>query len=149
MNKTHRPRTISRRETILLPLGAGLVTAVGASSIAGTALAAVAQTPGQAAVGGGAASGVTQDMQALVADRFADLVGETFTVGNHAVVLRDVRRGPKSGSGFREQFAVVFDAPPTAAAPLTPLPVSHSAIGRHDLLVTSIGGGTALEICFS
>jgi hypothetical protein len=95
-----------------------------------------------------------QDLSKLAAEHFEPLVGETFTVGSYQLTLRDVRRGIKTSSRFRHQFAITFKVPHGRALPIRSelLPVAHPAIGRHDLLVTQIldeSDGTALEICFS
>jgi len=92
------------------------------------------------------------DVGELAAEHFEPLLGEEFTVGGHAATLRSVRRGPATPSRFREQFAVVFDAPRELPIASEPTPVAHPAIGQHDLFVTQMVGGhdrSALEICFS
>ncbi len=151
MKESDRPGHISRRDTIrLLPMSATLVAgAVTANSIPGAAWAAVSAPCSEAAQSGQSLADTAQDLAKLAAEHFEPLVGETFTIGDNAVTLRNVRRGPKTGSRFREQFAVVFDAPQQLSIPSAPLPVSHPAIGRHDLLVSQIIDGRALEICFS
>jgi hypothetical protein len=96
---------------------------------------------------------VTQDLAKLAAGHFEQLVGESFTVGQYQVTLRQVRRRQhKSSARFREQFALVFKGPQALPIGSEVLPVTHPAIGRHGLLVTQTVGeinGTALEICFS
>ena len=94
---------------------------------------------------------MTQDLATLAAEHFEPLVGETFTIGEYQVTLRDVRR-QKIRSRFREQFSITFKVPRDLPIRSERLPVAHPAIGRHDLLVTQIldaADGTALEICFS
>ena len=52
----------------------------------------------------------------------------------------------------RQQFAITFELPRDVPIRSEVLPVSHPAIGRHDLLVTQVidtVDKTALEICFS
>ena len=138
-----RETSSSRRDAI------GLL-AMAATFVPGAMLASSAR----AATWAGAAvsaPGVPHDLAQLAADHFEPLVGETFTVGNSAVTLKTVRRGRKSGARFRDQFSVVFQAPHDLSIDSAPLPVSHPAVGRHDLLVTRIGNGapsTALEVCF-
>jgi hypothetical protein len=151
MKESNRPGNISRRDTIrLLPMSATLVAgAVTAGAIPSAAWAAVSAPCGDAAHSGQRSADTTQDLAKLAAEHFEPLVGETFTIGDNEVTLRDVRHGPKTGSHFRQQFAVVFDAPPQLSIQPEPLPVSHPAIGRHDLLVSQIIDGRALEICFS
>ena len=87
----------------------------------------------------------------LAAEHFEPLIGEQFTIGGHEVTLGEVRRGPKSGARFRQQFALTFKAAPHLPVDADIMPLSHPAIGRHEVHVTTIGGagGTALEICFS
>jgi hypothetical protein len=95
---------------------------------------------------------MTQDLAKLAAEHFEPLVGETFTVGEFQLILRDVRRKQKMTSRFREQFAITFKAPRDLPIRSELVSVAHPAIGRHDLLVTQIFDdvdGTALEICFS
>jgi len=153
MKESDRPGHISRRDTIrLLPMSATLVAGAGAvtaSSIPCAAWAAVSASCETTAHSGRDSADTAQDLAKLAAEHFEPLVGETFTIGDNAVTLRNVRRGPKTGSAFREQFAVVFDAPQQLSIPSGPLLVSHPAIGRHDLLVSQIIDGRALEICFS
>lgn len=153
MKESDRPGHISRRDTIrLLPMSATLVAGAGAvtaSSIPGAAWAAVSASCETTAHSGRDSADTAQDLAKLAAEHFEPLVGETFTIGGNEVTLRGVRRGPKTGSRFREQFAVVFDAPQQPSIPSEPLLVSHPAIGRHDLLVSQIIDGRALEICFS
>ncbi len=90
-----------------LVAGAGAVTA---SSIPGAAWAAVSASCETTAHGGRDSADTAQDLAKLAAEHFEPLVGETFTIGGNEVTLRGVRRGPKTGSRFRKQFAVVFDA---------------------------------------
>jgi len=150
MKESDRPGHISRRDTIrLLPMSATLVAgAVTASSIPNAAWAAVSASYETTAHSGQDSPDTAQDLAKLAAEHFEPLVGETFTIGGNEVTL-SVRRGPKTGSRFREQFAVVFDAPQQQSLPSEPLLVSHPAIGRHNLLVSQIIDGRALEICFS
>jgi len=113
MKESNRPGNISRRDTIrLLPMSATLVAgAVTAGAIPSAAWAAVSAPCGDAAHSGQRSADTTQDLAKLAAEHFEPLVGETFTIGDNEVTLRDVRHGPKTGSHFRQQFAVVFDAP--------------------------------------
>ena len=92
---------------------------------------------------------MTQDLAQLAAEHFEPLVGETFTVGQYQVTLRDVRRRHKIGSRFREQFALVFKAP--QGLPIGRTVHGTRAMGRYDLLVRQIIDdidGTALNLLF-
>jgi hypothetical protein len=175
MQKSNRRTTISRRDTMRRLLGA-------AASLAGAAVtnpfgggaAAAAALPYAAATFPEKSlvnetqdlltqdlvtqdlvtqDLVTQDLAKLAAGHFEQLVGESFTVGQYQVTLRQVRRRQhKSGARFREQFALVFKGPQALPIGSEVLPVTHPAIGQHGLLVTQTVGeinGTALEICFS
>jgi hypothetical protein len=153
MNESNRRATISRRDAIrLLAATATLVTgAVVTNSFPGAARTRAPVPRGDAHPEKGLAD-MTQDLAQLAAEHFEPLVGETFTVGQYQVTLRDVRRRHKIGSRFREQFALVFKAPQGLPIRSELLSVAHPAIGRYDLLVTQIIDdidGTALEICFS
>lgn len=150
MTKANGCETVSRREAIRLVaatpaagamLASSLPAALAGRSITGADAAGVAQAGAHAPTG----------LAKLSAEHFEPLVGERFTVGDDTLTLSDVRRGLKSRAGFRQQFALTFNALRDVPAPTDVLPVSHPAIGRHDLLVTQINGpvGTALEICFS
>jgi hypothetical protein len=97
------------------------------------------------------AAGARHDLAKLAADHFEPLIGQTFTVGGNPVTLRNVHRGRTTRAQFRQQFAIVFDAPQNLSIRSETLPVSHPAVGGHDLLVTQVMDGldrTALEICF-
>ena len=94
---------------------------------------------------------MTQELGKLTVEHFEALVGETFVIGEHRTKLRSVRRGPPTLARFREQFALTFDTPAGANISSVVLPVSHPAIGNHNLLVTQVIDATdptALEICF-
>jgi hypothetical protein len=96
--------------------------------------------------------GMTQDLANLAPEHFEPLIGHTFTIGDHQVTLRDVRRRGRTTSRFREQFSLLFSLPHEIPIGSEVLPVSHPAIGRRDLLVTQVidgAEGTAIEICFS
>jgi Domain of unknown function (DUF6916) len=153
MAGSNRRVTISRRDAIrLFAVTAGVVSgAVAAKAFRGPASAGAAVPPDAVHSEKGLVT-MTQDLAKLAAEQFEPLVGETFTVGQYRLTLRDVRRSHKIGSRFREQFAIVFRAPSGLSIRSELLPVAHPAIGRHDLLVTQIMDdmdGTALEICFS
>jgi len=95
---------------------------------------------------------MTQDLANLAPEHFEPLVGQPFNVGAYQVVLRNVRRAGRTGSRFREQFALVFSLPHEVPIRSELLPVAHPAIGQYDLLVTQVidgSDGSALEICFS
>jgi hypothetical protein len=155
MNGSDRATMISRRDATRLLLAATgtLVTGlVLAGSLRGAAAAQRAMARGAAAAHPekGLAN-MTPDLAKLTAEHFEPLVGETFTIGEYQVTLRDVRR-QKIRSRFREQFSITFKAPRDLPIRSERLSVTHPAIGRHDLLVTQIldgAEGTALEICFS
>jgi hypothetical protein len=95
---------------------------------------------------------MTQDLAKLAPEHFEPLIGHTFTIGDHQVTLRDVRRRGRTTSRFREQFSLLFSPPHQIPIGSEVLAVSHPALGRCDLLVTQVmdeAEGTALEICFS
>jgi hypothetical protein len=46
---------------------------------------------------------MTQDLASLAPEHFEPLIGHTFTIGDHQVTLRDVRRRGRTTSRFREQ----------------------------------------------
>jgi hypothetical protein len=95
---------------------------------------------------------MTKDLAKLAPEHFEPLIGHTFTVGQHQVTLRDVRRRGRAASRFREQFSLLFSLPRETPIGSEVLAVSHPALGRCDLLVTQVideAEGTALEICFS
>jgi hypothetical protein len=162
MQKSYRRAAISRRETMrLIGASAGLLAGAAGSNPFGDATAAAASSPHVEAlhpeknlidVAPDMAPGIASDLAKLTAENFERLVGESFAVDQYQVTLRRVRRGPKSGSGFRNQFALVFKLPHAVPIGSEVLPVTHPAIGRHDLLVTQTADavdGTVLEICFS
>jgi len=94
---------------------------------------------------------MAQDLANLAPEHFEPLIGDTFSIGDHQVTLRNVRRRGQTTSRFREQFALLFSLPHHVAIGSELLSVSHPAIGRCDLLVTQVideAEGTALEICF-
>jgi hypothetical protein len=153
MKDDNRSGMISRRGAIGLfaatpALGADAVLAntLRASALAGASVLSVraAQACGYAE----APSNLAQ----LAAEHFEPLVGETFVVGDTTVTLRDVRRGPETQPGFRQQFAVTFDAPRRLSISSDLASVSHPAIGQYDLFVTEAidsADRKALEICFT
>jgi hypothetical protein len=144
MKDTSRPTTVSRRDTIrLLPLTASALAGVIAAEVGeGAALAC-------GAPGLHAGSGEPRELAALTAEHFEPLVGETFTVGETAMTLKEVRHGHNAGPRFRTQFAAVFRGPQMQPLQSEIMPLSHPAIGRYDVFVNQIGGGRSLEICFS
>jgi hypothetical protein len=95
---------------------------------------------------------MTKDLASLAPEHFEPLIGHTFTIGEHQVTLRDVRRRARTTPRFREPFSLLFSLPHEVPISSELLPVSHPAIGRCDLLVTQVideAEGAALEICFS
>lgn len=148
MKDTSRTGLISRRDAIglfaatpALGADAALTNVFGGTTLIGASVLGV-----DAAAACGAAS---HELSQLTVEHFEALVGETFTVGDKAATLRDVRRGHETP--FRRQFAMVFDAPNTAIASDVAT-VWHPAIGQHDLFVRGITDSAdrkALEICFS
>jgi hypothetical protein len=95
---------------------------------------------------------MTQDLASLAPEHFEPLIGHAFTIGDHQVTLRDVRRRGGTTSRFREQFSLLFSRPHEVPIGSEVLPVSHPALGRCELLVTQViddAEGTALEICFA
>jgi uncharacterized protein DUF6916 len=153
MNDKSGFAAVSRRDAIRLiaatpASGAVFATSVPSAASANTT-AAAAHATGPVAHGAAATQGVaSQGMAGLAATHFEPLVGQTFLIGGDHVILTELRRGPASGERFREQFALTFSAPQHRTMPSEILPVSHPAIGRHDLHVTGLGG-SGLEICFS
>jgi hypothetical protein len=152
MNGCDRTTTISRRDaTRLLAAGTLLTGLMLAGSLRGAAPAQAAVRRRAAAHPEKGLTNMTPDLAKLTAEHFEPLVGETFTIGEYQVTLRDVRR-QKLRSRFREQFSLTFEAPRNLPIRSERLLVTHPAIGRHELLVTQIldgADGTALEICFS
>jgi hypothetical protein len=144
---SNRP-AINRRNAI----GLLAVTPVIASPFGADAWTGVSGLRTDAAQLGQGPTGMTPDLAKLTAEHFEPLVGKTFTVGEHRLTLKNVRRGPRTSSRFRRQFALVFNAPRNESIGSKQLPVSHPAIGRHDLLVGQVGpgpNGSAVEICFA
>jgi hypothetical protein len=153
MNGCNRATLISRRDAIRLLAAAGTLVAglVLAGSLRGAAAAQGAVPRRAAAHLEKGLANMTHDLAKLTAEHFEPLVGETFTIGEYQVTLRDVRR-QTIRSRFREQFSITFKVPRDLPIRSERLSVTHPAIGRHDLLVTQIldgADGTALEICFS
>jgi len=133
--------TFSSRRDALLALTAAVVPA----GVLSNPVRAVARTAATLAA-------AAQSSAKLAAEHFEPLVGQTFRLGENPVTLRKVSRMRNTGSPFREQFSIAFEASPDVALPGEPVPVSHPAVGRHNLLVTQTGNaanGTALEICFA
>lgn len=149
MRQSNRSTIIGRRDAIGLIAATVVADAVLASPLHAAARSGMVP-PGAAGATPGSAATV-RDLAKLAADHFEPLVGQTFTIGDNRTTLRSVHRGRNTGTGFRRQFAVVFDAPENLSMRSETLPVSHPAVGGHDLLVTQIIAGsdcTALEICF-
>jgi hypothetical protein len=95
---------------------------------------------------------MAQDLANLAPEHFEPLIGHTFTIGDHQVTLRDVRRLGPTTSRFREQFSLLFSLPHEMPVGSEVLPVSHPTLGRCELLVTQVideAEGTTLEICFA
>jgi hypothetical protein len=143
---TNRTGKLSRRDAVALFAGGPAlgVDAALASVFGGTAGASLLFADGASAC-------TPPPLAQLAPEHFEPLVGSEFTVGEHRVTLRAVRRGPALPAQFREQFAVTFDAPRAPSVASAPVRVAHPAIGRHDLLVTDVNQGAdrALEICFA
>jgi len=140
--------TISRRDAIRLIAATPASGAVFASSLPGVASATILAS---AKAGAGAlphgSTAAMQGLAKLTAAHFEPLVGETFSIGGDRLTLTEVRRGPASGAPFRQQFALTFNAPRHSMSSDI-VPVSHPAIGRHDLHVAQVARAE-LEICFS
>jgi hypothetical protein len=135
MSDTNRSSVISRRDAV------GFLAATPLSNaLRGTALAGASILSAGAASACGYAEAPSKLSQ-LAAEHFEPLIGETFTVDGTAVTLRDVRRGLQT-PGFRQQFAMTFDAPSSFSLVSDLSPVSHPAIGQYDLFVTAAIGGT-------
>jgi hypothetical protein len=145
---TEHRTTTSRREAVQLlvaaALSGGAVVSPVAAAIRRPAFDAIPLEKGLV--------DMAQDLANLAPEHFEPLIGHTFTIGEHEVTLRDVRRRGRTTSRFREQFSLVFSLSHEVPIRSELLPVSHPAIGRCDLLVTQVmddAQGTALEICFS
>jgi hypothetical protein len=145
---TEHRTTTSRREAVQLlaaaALSGGALVSPVAAAIRRPAFDAIPLEKGLV--------DMAQDLANLAPEHFEPLIGHTFTIGDHQVTLRDVRRRGRTTSRFREQFSLVFSLPHEVPIRSELLPVSHPAIGRCDLLVTQVmddAQGTALEICFS
>lgn len=145
MTDTNRGK-LSRRDAVALLAGGpalGVDTAL-ASVFGGTAA-------GTSLLFATSASACTPSPLAQLApEHFEPLVGEMFSVGEHRVTLRAVRRGPATPAQFREQFAVTFSTPQVPSIGGEPVRVAHPAIGGHDLFVAAVSQGAdrSLEICF-
>jgi hypothetical protein len=145
----HRAMT-SRRDVVQLLTGAAL-----------SGGAAISASPADAEIGRRDFDAIhlekgridmTQDLASLAPEHFEPLIGHTFTIGDHQVTLRDVRRRGRTTSRFREQFSLLFSRPHEVPIGSEVLPVSHPALGQCELLVTQVideAEGTALEICFA
>ena len=145
---TEHRTTTSRREAVQLlaaaALSGGAVVWPAAAAIRRPAFDAIPLEKGPV--------DMAQDLANLAPEHFEPLIGHTFTIGEHELTLRDVRRRGRTTSRFREQFSLVFSLSHEVPIRSELLPVSHPAIGRCDLLVTQVmddAQGTALEICFS
>jgi hypothetical protein len=153
MKNTDRSGVVSRRDAIGLfaatpALG---VDAMLSNALRGAALAGASVLSAGAAQACGYAE-APSELSQLAAEHFEPLVGETFRVGDATVTLRDVRRGPETRQGFRQQFAMTFDTPRSLSITSDLASVSHPAIGQYDLFVTEViesGHRRALEVCFS
>jgi uncharacterized protein DUF6916 len=139
---------VSRREIIRLIAATPASGAVLATSLPGVASATVASAGNAAGPPPHGFAGPMHGLANLAATHFEPLIGETFSIGGDRVTLTEVRRGPASGGRFRQQFALNFSAPQHRPMTSDILPVSHPAIGHHDLHITQVGGAE-LEICFS
>ena len=147
---TEHRTTTSRREAVQLLAAATL--SAGAVILPAAADAAVRRPAFDAIPLEKGLVDMAQDLAKLAPEHFEPLIGHTFTIGEHEVTLRDVRRRGRTTSRFREQFSLVFSLSHEVPIRSELLPVSHPAIGRCDLLVTQVmddAQGTALEICFS
>ena len=146
MTQTRDSWAIGRRDALGLIAATVVADAVWSGPLQAAAL------PGTPAAGTAArlTTGAPQ-LAELTAEHFEPLVGQAFTVGDSMMTLRKVRRGCESGPRFREQFGIVFDAPRELALQSDILPLSHPAVGRHDVLVGQVGapGSAKLEICFA
>lgn len=145
MTEAHKTSAIGRRDAL------GLIAATVVADVALSLPARAAAMSAKAGVGAMAASPPTvSDLAKLTAEHFEPLVGQTFMVGTNALTLKKVRRGPNSGPQFRQQFGIVFDAPQWLPFHSETMPVSHPALGRHDLLATQVGIERGkVEICFA
>jgi hypothetical protein len=139
---------ISRRDAI------GVIALTSASGAVLTGSHPVVTMAGASALGAPAA-GIAQNadeptrsLAKLAAEHFQPLIGEKFIIGGDEVTLSGVRHGPESGAQFRRQFALTFDTPRGLPTGDDIMPLSHPAIGRHELHVTGATGRT-LELCFS
>jgi hypothetical protein len=145
MKESNRP-AINRRDAIgLLAASPVIASPLGAAAWAGASgLGTDAVQHGQGPLR------MAANSAKLTAEHFEPLIGKTFAVGQHRLMLKKVRRGPKTASRFRQQFAIEFHAPQELTLADGPLSVSHPAIGRQQLLVTQVGkgAGRAVEICF-
>ena len=106
MNRSNRGSTISRREAT--GMLAAVVTLAAGTVLAGSSVSAAAvprvMRPANEALSERGLANMTRDLASLAAEHFEPLVGETFTIGEYEVTLRDVRR-MKVRSRFREQFS--------------------------------------------
>jgi hypothetical protein len=147
---TEHRTTISRREAVQLLAAATL--SAGAVISPAAADAAVRRPAFDAIPLEKGLVDMAQDLANLAPEHFEPLIGHTFTIGEHQVTLRDVRRRGRTTSRFREQFSLLFSLPHEIPIGSEVLAVSHPVLGRCELLVTQVideAEGTALEICFS
>lgn len=152
MTQKHRVPVIGRRDALGLiaatvaadAVWTGTLHAAGSSTAPATD--AVSAANPEAAMDNNA-----PPLAGLTADHFEPLVGQSFMLGDRAMTLRKVRRGHNSGPQFRQQFGIVFDAPRDIALRSEILPLSHPTLGRHDVLVSPVGGpgSPGLDICFA
>jgi hypothetical protein len=149
VNDTNQAALFSRRAA----LGLFAATPALSTDAALTRVFGGAAMAGASVLGADAASAcgdAAHDLSQLSVEHFEALVGETFTVGDAPMTLRDVRRGPPTP--FRMQFAMTFDAAADAPMASDVRTVAHPAIGQHDLYVSEVRSGAdrrAVEICFS
>ena len=150
MTKHHAGATTSRRDAVwlfaaaALSGGAFITTSPAAAAATIRVLDAIHLEKGLI--------DMTKDLANLAPEHFEPLIGHAFTIGEHQVTLRDVRRRGRTTSRFRQQFALVFSLLHQVSIGSEVLPVYHPALGQCDLLVTQVMDeveGTALEICFS
>ena len=154
MSEQHHTTLINRRDmNRILVAGGAFAAAAGIfGSVCKRALAAAVVPCGSECRPEKGLVTMTQDLAKLSAEHFERLIGETFTIGEYQLKLRDVQRRPQTVSRFRQQFSLTFEIPRDLPIRSDVIPVHHPAIGEHHLLVTQVIdniGGTALEICFA
>ena len=79
-----------------------------------------------------------KSLEQLTSEDFRPLVGESFTIDGQPVTLEAVEVGEAPAPKMRAAISLVFTAKKDIGIDSDCYPVSHAAIGEHDLLVSRI-----------